>query len=449
MVKNTAKGVNYLMDAEVTRVFTGSIADEAGIVPGDVILSINGVKPRDIIEYKFSCAEEFLEVEIEKQDGEVWMIEIEKDYDEDLGIEFVTDTFDKTLTCRNKCLFCFVDQMAPGMRKSLYVKDDDFRLSFLHGNFITLTNLSATEMKRITKYHLSPMYISVHATDPEVRTKLLNNPKAGEIMTQLKELKRHNIDFHAQIVLCPGYNDGDVLKKSINDLGELLPNLLSLAVVPVGVTKFHTGTMRPVTVNEAKEVIKIIKNAAEDFHKKTGKYIISAADEFYLIADEPIPAAKFYDNFPQYENGVGLTRSFIEDFKKASRKIINFPGRKNDKKYVISGVSGTKALTALMQDFYKRSGITVDIVTVKNEFFGETVTVTGLVTGSDIIKKLSAWRKKFRSRKPQLLLPDCMLKKGEETFLDGITVQDVEDATQTQIKIIETDGAALVKALME
>lgn len=438
-----------LMVAEIINVEKGSIADEAGIEVGDIILSINGEKLRDIIDYKYSCSEEFLEVEVEKKDGEVWVIEIEKDFDEDLGIEFKTDTFDKVNTCRNKCLFCFVDQMPIGLRKSLYIKDDDFRLSFLHGNFVTLTNLSKVDMKRIAEYHLSPIYVSVHATDPDVRIKMLKNPKAGEILAQLKTFKKNNIDFHAQVVLCPGINDGAILKQTIADLIELLPSLLSLAIVPVGITKYHTGTMRPVSKKEAKETLKIIREASEGLFKKIGHYMISAADEFYLLAEEPVPAVKYYDNYPQYENGVGIIRSFYEDFKKASRKIINFPGRKSETKYVISAVSGSKALLPLIEDFYLRTGINVEIITVKNEFFGELVTVTGLLTGGDVAKTLAAWRKKFGSKKPQVLLPDILLKKGEEVFLDGKTVTEVVQESKTDIKIVTTDGASLVKALME
>lgn len=437
------------MEAEVVRVNEGSIAEEAGIETGDIIVSINGEKPKDIIEYKFACADDFLELEIEKKDGEIWVVEIEKDYDEDLGLEFSTDTFDKTIVCRNNCMFCFVDQMPPNLRSTLYVKDDDYRLSFLHGNFITMTNLGKIELKRITKYHLSPLYISVHTTVPEVRARLLNNPKAGEILTQLRFLKKHNIDFHAQIVICPGINDGDVLQQTLTDLAEFLPNMLSLAVVPVGLTKFHTGVMRLVNKGEAHAVLALVENFADECYKKTGHYIIAAADELYLIAGESFPASKYYENYPQFENGVGMSRSFIEDFKKASRRLINFPGRKNIRKYVLSGVSGSKVLEPILEEFYQRSGILTDIITVPNNFFGETVTVTGLVTGIDIINTLIPWRKRHGKEAPEMFLPDCMLKKGEELFLDGLTVAEVAQQTNTELRVLETNGNELVKALME
>ena len=294
----------------------GSIADELGLEPGDELLTINGEKPQDLIDYRFMCADDQLEIEVQKKNDEVWSCEIEKEYDEDLGLGFTSDTFGGIRNCANKCLFCFVDQMPANLRDSLYVKDDDYRMSFLHGNFVTLTNLSEKDLTRIITMRLSPLYISVHTTNPELRVKMLGNKQAGKIMEQLTALAENGIEMHTQIVLCPEVNDGNELERSISDLTGLWPQVKSVAVVPVGLTRYRNDLfmLRKFTAAEAGRLINMVDEFQKKFTRKYGTPLVYLADEFYVMAQKDFPSDDSYGEYPQLENGVGLVRLFYDSF---------------------------------------------------------------------------------------------------------------------------------------
>ncbi|AEG61149.1 DUF512 domain-containing protein [Desulforamulus ruminis] len=410
-----------------------SIAEELGIQPGDKLLTINDQPVRDVLDYRFlSFAEEIL-VKIITRQGEVWEFEIEKDAEEGLGLDFGENSFGPTRRCHNRCLFCFVDQMAPAMRKTLYVKDDDYRLSFWQGNFVSLTNVRDPELQRIIQQKLSPLYISVHTTNPELRCRMLNNRHAGKIMEQLQQLAQAGITMHTQMVLCPGINDGQELERSIRDLSGLWPQVHSLAAVPVGVTKYRDGLfhLRPFSPKEAGDVVAIIENYQRRFMERWDYPFVYASDEFYLLAGKPIPLAERYADFPQTENGVGLSRLFLDEWDALEPEL---PSRMEPSRSItmVTGVSGSLIMKPVVERLNRIQGLQISLEVIANSFFGQTVTVTGLLTGQDIIKAL-----KGKELGDLLILPSVMLRQGEEVFLDDFTVTQVSQELQMPIEVVE------------
>lgn len=415
----------------IAGVAAGSIAAELGLRPGDALIAVNDKPVNDIIDLSFALADEYVELLVARQDGEQELFAIEKDYDEDLGLEFESAVFDRVRPCANKCLFCFVDQMPAGLRESLYVKDDDYRLSFLYGNFITLTNLTKADLGRIRRLHLSPLYVSVHATDGEVRTRLLGSKRAAAIMDQLKELAAMETELHTQVVLCPGFNDGEVLRRTISDLYALRPQVRSLAIVPVGLTRHRPAAGEPLrtfTITEARAIIAQVSEWQRRSRRETGESFVYLADEFYLGAGEAIPPYEEYDGFPQLENGVGLVRSFLADWQEAKPAAAGYSAPFHLD--VICGRSAATVLEPLL------AGLTVPnlkprLVPVTNEFFGSSVTVTGLLTGGDISAALAA----LPGPRDGIILPGVALRKGENIFLDGLTPEIIADRLATPVRV--------------
>ena len=417
----------------ITDVEDQSIAEELGVKPGDRLLSINEQPVRDILDYRFLCAAEELLVKVTTQAGEVWELEIEKEYEEDLGLDFGEHSFGATRRCHNRCLFCFVDQMAPKMRETLYIKDDDYRLSFWQGNFVTLTNVKEAELQRIIDQRMGPLFISVHTTNPELRARMLNNRFAGNIMDQLSKLAKAGIEMHTQVVLCPDINDGAELKRTIEDLAGLWPEIQSMAVVPVGVTKYRQGlyNLRTFTQSEASQVIDLVEGYQQEFLEQWGDSFVYASDEFYVMAGKPIPPTENYGNFPQTENGVGLARLFLDEWDSIKDDL---PQRisSNHRVTLVTGTSGAAILQQVVDGLNQIKDLQVDLEVVKNQFFGESVTVTGLLTGGDIIKAL-----KNKNLGDAVILPSVMLRDGEEVFLDDVTVSDVADKIQTPVEVVD------------
>ncbi|HHU93020.1 MAG TPA: DUF512 domain-containing protein [Halanaerobiaceae bacterium] len=396
----------------------GSIAEELEIFPGDYLLKIDGKEIRDYIDYQYGIAADFFVLTVEKADGEIWEIEIEKDADESIGLVFDDIIFDQLKLCKNNCLFCFVRQQPGGLRKSLLLKDDDYRFSFLQGSFITLTNLKEEDFKRIVDYNLSPLYISVHTTNPALRVEMMKNPQAGRIMEQLKYLAERGISYHTQLVLCPGYNDGTELDRSIKDLISLYPNVLSIGVVPVGLTehRFNLPFLEKYTNSRAKESLAQVKEWQKKIKDLYGKNILYAADEFYFLANDSIPPVEEYHDFCQLENGIGLTRLLWEEFASLSLPE-SIPVKTVG---LITGILGNKALAPIVNRLQEIPGLDIYTIPVENEFFGSSVTVTGLLTGQDIINKI-----KQLSNKPEyIIIPDIVLNPVG-LFLDNLTVSDL------------------------
>jgi putative radical SAM enzyme (TIGR03279 family) len=419
-----------LTKGTISAVTDGSIAAELGLTPGDALLAVNGKPVSDIIDLSFALADEYVELLVARQSGEEELFAVEKDYDQDLGLEFDSAVFDRVRPCANKCVFCFVDQMPPGMRESLYIKDDDYRLSFLYGNFITLTNLAPRDLARIRRLHLSPLYVSVHATDGEIRAALLGNPRAKDILGRLKGLTADGIELHTQVVLCPGLNDGPVLERTIADLYALAPGVLSLAIVPVGLTR-HRGKCPPLrgfTPEEAKDVIAAVAAWQRRCRAETGASFVYLADEFYLACGQPIPEYDHYDGFPQLENGVGIVRSFLAEWAETAVPGEGYATPRHID--VVCGVSAAAVLGPLVAGL-SLPNLTVSLVPVVNAFFGPAVTVTGLLTGADIIAALRA------ADRPQggVIIPGVALRKGENIFLDGLTPEDVSRALGRPVRV--------------
>lgn len=398
------------MPASVSGVLKGSIAEELEISEGDILLSIDGVKPLDMIDYSYLCKGEEITVEIQKKNGEIEEIELEKDYDEDLGIVFESAVFDRVKPCLNKCIFCFVDQQPDGLRDTLYVKDDDYRLSYLQGTYITTTNLTDADKERIARLHLGPFYISVHTTNPELRVKMLRNPNAAKIMENLKWFKKQEIPFHAQIVLCPGYNDGDELERTLKDLKSLGDAVLSVAVVPVGVTKYRDGELKTVDEKVAKETIDI-----------TSKYKnVYCSDEFFLKAGMNIPASEYYGSFSQLDDGVGSLRSLMDDFDSMELpKILSKP------LYLCfaCSVAAESAFVYIAEKLNKIENLTVEVSPVKSTYWGEGVTVAGLITSEDLISTVKS------SKADYIVVPSIMLRPYTNLFLDGNSMDYVQEKT--------------------
>lgn len=432
----------------ISGVVEGSIGEELGIEAGDKLLSINDCQVEDIIDYRFWSADEELELKVEKFDGRVEIIDLEKDSDEDLGIIFSANVFDGIRHCQNHCLFCFVDQLPPHPRKTLLLKDDDYRMSFLEGNYITGTNLSPKEIERIERLRISPLYISVHATNPELRSRLLGHPQAGQIMPLLRRLSEAKIDIHTQIVLCPGLNDGKELERTIEDLVSLYPQVCSCAIVPVGLTKYQKNKeLRLLSPKEAGALIDYIGKKQEYFRKTLGTSFVFFADEIYLNAGLSFPDAEHYEDFCQLENGVGMAALFLQDWRGL---VCDLPPKVAPREFaIITGKSGEQVLKHIMSDLERVEGLQVKLIGVANVFFGESVTVTGLVTGVCLLEALGEKGKEveeFAAYK-HLLLPSCMLKFGEELFLDSMSVSQLEKILGRKITIVEPDAQGLFDAL--
>ncbi|BCV21484.1 DUF512 domain-containing protein [Moorella sp. Hama-1] len=435
--------------AVITAVRPDSIAAELGIAPGDEVVAINGEPVPDLIAYRYLCADENLQVEIKKAAGETWLLDIEKDYSEDLGLEFANPTFDGLRHCANKCLFCFVDQMPAGLRRGLYLKDDDYRYSFLHGNFITLTNLQPADWDYIRRWHLSPLYVSVHTTNPELRQQILGNHRAGAIMDQLQRLAAAGIQVHTQIVLCPGLNDGPELTRTIRDLSGLFPAVQSIAVVPVGLTSGREKLfpLRRVGPVAAREIVTRIAAWQADFRQRYGRGLVYGADELYLLAGLPLPPAGYYDDFPQTENGIGITRLFLDEFAGALKE--NRPAPAQPRRVAVAtGTLAAPLLSGLVQRLTQENpGLAARVVAIPNRFFGPEVTVAGLLTGRDLRTGLEEAVSWAREKKGEIILPDVMLKSDTPVFLDDLTPEDLARQLGITVRVAPTTGEGLVHSL--
>ncbi|HEY9813167.1 MAG TPA: TIGR03279 family radical SAM protein [Candidatus Sericytochromatia bacterium] len=425
--------------ALITKVIPNTIAAEVGFEVGDRIVSINGQHPRDLIDYQFFCADEVLELEVIDTTGKTHEIEIEKDYDEDLGLEFETALFDGLIQCNNRCPFCFIDQQPPGKRQSLYYKDDDYRLSFLYGSYLTLTNLTKKEWDRIEQMRLSPLYVSVHATEPEIRSRLLKNTRAGQILDQLRWFQKRRLQIHAQVVVCPGINDGDHLERTLLDLASFykseVPAVASVAVVPVGLTRFRpqADELTPVTPEKAAEVINQVTSLQNKFRKSFGTTFAWIADEWFLIAGQELPPTSHYEDYPQLGNGVGSIRRFLKEFQETAKAKLPSQVSPPRRFTWVVGNAVEKAFQPLVQQLNQVDGLEVNLAALNSDYWGRDITVTGLLTGQDILHKLQG-----KDLGDAILLPSVMLKHDEAKFLDDMTV--LELANQLETKILPVSG---------
>ena len=412
--------------AKISGVIPDSIAAEVGFEIGDALLSINGNRPRDLIDYQFLCADEFLTLEVLDRQGKTHRIEIEKDYHEDLGLEFETALFDGLIQCNNKCPFCFIDQQPEGKRETLYYKDDDYRLSFLYGSYLTLTNLTSKEWQRIEKMHISPLFVSVHATEPDLRIRLLKNHRAGQILDHLKWLQARQLQIHAQVVVCPNINDGIHLERTLLDLVSFhqgdVPCVESIAVVPVGLTRFRPqeDELIPVSQEKAREVIEQVQTLQKQFCQELGSNVVWLADEWFLIARVDLPPQSHYEDYPQIGNGVGSIRQFIRDFQKTAKKLLPAQITPSRRLIWVVGNAVEQAFQPLVKQLNNRRGLTVELVALNSDYWGQEITVTGLLTGQDILKGLQG-----KNLGDGVLLPSLMLKHGESVFLDDLTLETV------------------------
>ncbi len=432
------------MEHIVSAVTPGSIAEELEIEPGDVLVSVNGQEPEDVFDYRYLMNEEEVLVVIRKPDGEEWELEIEKEYEDDLGMEFENGLMDDYRSCRNKCMFCFIDQLPKGMRDTLYFKDDDSRLSFLQGNYLTLTNMSEHDLEKIIYYKLSPINISFQATNPELRCKMLHNRFAGDIMDKVRRLKEAGIVMNGQIVLCRGVNDGAELDRSIRDLVSLMPELQSVSVVPVGLTRYRDGLypLEPFTKEDACNVLDLIHGWQEKLVKKYGTHFIHAGDEWYILAERPMPDEMTYDGYLQLENGVGMVRLLEEE---VHARLEELPGDERKRKVTIAtgelAAPYLRGHVASIREKYPN--VDVQVITVKNEFFGGKITVAGLLTGQDLVNQL-----KGKDLGEELLLTTNMLKSDEPVFLDDMTVEQLQTALQIKVSIVESSGNDFVNCIL-
>ncbi|MGI6226810.1 MAG: DUF512 domain-containing protein [Peptococcales bacterium] len=429
--------------AIIAEVRPNSLASELGLEPGDKIVEVNNIVPEDLIHFQYLWADEEIKLLVETKTKEEILYEIEKDYDEGLGVVFEQAVFDKIRPCHNKCLFCFIEQMAPEMRPSLYEKDDDYRLSFLQGNFITLTNIKEADLKRIKDYHLSPLYVSVHTTNKVLRKELMGNPKADRIMEQLQDLINSGINIHTQIVLCPGINDGEYLEKTINDLSSLWPGVQSIAIVPVGVTKFRKDLAK-FPVFDKKYAEKLVEQITEKqimFREKTGISLVYLGDEIYVQAQKDFPDYEFYDSFPQTENGIGVSRLFLDEFKMIKDKL---PKTCSEDHFIIAtSVLGSNILKPVLDELNLIKGLNVELKVIENVFFGSRVTVTGLLTGTDLIQGLQG-----TPLGTKVIISDIMLKKGENIFLDGLNPEEVGQKLGIELIVVENNAEALLDQII-
>ena len=426
----------------IKNVLPGSIAEELEISAGDKLLAINDQEIEDVFDYHFLANEEYLTVLIEKPDGEQWELEIEKEYEEDLGIEFEQGLMDEYRSCRNKCIFCFIDQMPKDMRETLYFKDDDSRLSFLQGNYVTLTNMSDHDIDRIIRYHLEPINVSFQTTNPELRCKMLHNRFAGEALKKVDRLYEGGITMNGQIVLCKGINDGEELERSIRDLMKYAPQLQSISVVPVGLSKYRDGLypLLPFTKEDAKEVLHIIHKWQKKAYEEFGIHFIHGGDEWYILAEEELPKEERYDGYLQLENGV--LRLLMNEFEEGYESL---NGDERDREVSIAtgflAYPYIQRMADRIMEKYPKSKL--HVYGIRNDFFGELITVSGLITGQDLIGQL-----KGKALGEKLLLPCNMLRIEEQDFLDDVTLQDVKDALQVPVDIVKSSGQDFIDAVL-
>ena len=422
----------------------GSIAEEMELKPGDRVVAINEKEIEDVFDYEYLIKDEYIELVVITEEGEEWELDIEKDYDQDLGITFENGLMSDYRSCSNKCIFCFIDQMPPGMRETLYFKDDDSRLSFLQGNYITLTNMKEKDIQRIIDYKLSPINISVHTTNPKLRCEMLHNRFAGEALKKIQTLYEAGVEMNGQIVLCKDVNDKEELERSIRDLSQYIPYMESVSVVPVGLSKFRDGLypLEPFTKEDAEQTLDIIERWQEKIYKEHGIHFIHASDEFYILAERPLPEEERYDGYIQLENGVGMLRLLLEEAKEALKTI------EGDNRAITFSLATGKLAFPYIKGIYEKlhekfPNIEGYIYPITNEFFGEMITVSGLITGQDLGKQL-----KDQNLGDYLLLPANMLRSGEDVFLDDVTKQQLENALQVPIHIVKSSGQHLIDAML-
>lgn len=436
----------------IKKILPGSIAEEFELAPGDRLISINGHEIEDIFDYQFYAEDTYIEILIEKPDGEQWILEIDKEEDEDLGIEFDNGLMDEYRSCHNKCIFCFIDQMPKGMRDTLYFKDDDSRLSFLQGNYVTLTNMSDHDLDRIIQYHLSPINISFQTMNPELRCKMLNNRFAGEALKKVDRLNEAGIEMNGQIVLCKGVNDGEELAFSIREMMRYIPNLQSVSVVPVGLSKYRDGLfpLEPFTREDAREVLSTIHHYQNESYQKYGNHFIHASDEWYILAGEELPQEENYDGYLQLENGVGMMRLLLNEFEEAVKELqekisvgtLDFSSREISMATARLAYPFIRDMAARMMEMVP--GLMIHVYEIRNDFFGEMITVSGLLTGQDLIAQLTG-----KELGEALYLPQNVLRSGEEVFLDDVTVTEMEKALQVKVDIIKSSGRDFVNAVLD
>lgn len=425
--------------ALITKVLPDSIAAEVGFEAGDAIVAINSMYPRDLIDYQFLCADEILEIEVLDAAGKTHLLEIEKECDHDLGLEFETALFDGLMQCNNNCPFCFIDQQPPGRRQSLYLKDDDYRLSFLYGSYLTLTNLTQKEWDRIEQMRLSPLYVSVHATEAEIRQRLLKNHRAGQILEQLQWFQKRRLQIHAQVVVCPGINDGIHLQRTLLDLAQFhqgeVPAVASVAVVPVGLTRFRPAEdyLNAVSCQKAAEVIAQVQILQEQFRQQLGSNFTWLADEWFLIARQELPAESDYEDYPQIGNGVGSIRQFIKQFQEVATRLLPSHLETPRSFTWVVGNAVEKVFVPLVEQLNAVPGLEVRLAALRSDYWGQEITVTGLLTGEDLLQGLQG-----KDLGEAILLPSLMLKQGDTLFLDDMTVDEV--GRQLGIQILPVNG---------
>ena len=431
------------MSAPITGVIPGSIAEEMAIETGDILLLINGQEIQDIIDYQFYSQDDFIVVELKKTNGELWALEIDKDWDEELGLLFDDVIFDKMRVCRNRCLFCFVDQLPLGMRKTLYIKDDDYRYSFLYGNFITLTNLKEKDWRKIIDMHLSPLYVSVHCTDPQLRVKILGSKRAASIHEDLKRLLDAGIEIHTQIVLCPGINDGEILKQSIEELSSYYPTVQSVGIVPVGLTghRLKLPQLQVVSPEQSRNLIELVNSYQAEYRKCFHSGFVYLADEFFIKAGVDFPEAEYYDDYCQIENGIGLARIFLDEFAGLEKSL---PGQvKKREVFIITGVSAMMVLDPVVKRLNRIKGLTIHLLPVENHYFGGNVSVTGLLTGKDILQVME---NKYQGQR--IIIPEIVFKQGDNVLLDNISLEELRQRSGAYISTVDGSARSLVETVL-
>ena len=428
----------------ISKVLPGSIGEELELEPGDVLVSINGQQVEDVFDYRYLMNDEVVELLIRKKNGEEWELEVEKDYEDDLGVEFENSLMDDYRSCSNHCIFCFIDQMPPNMRETLYFKDDDSRLSFLQGNYVTLTNMSEYDLDRIIKFHLSPINVSFQTMNPELRCKMLHNRFAGDALKKVDKLYQGGVIMNGQIVLCKGVNDRDELEYSLEKLSEYAPVLQSVSVVPVGLSKYRDGLypLEPFDREDAEYLIEQVERWQKIMMERHGIHFIHASDEWYILAGKKLPEETRYDGYLQLENGVGMMRLLETEVKK------RLAGLEGDDREFTASVATGKLAAPFIQQYMKLiqekfPNIKVNVYTIRNDFFGERITVSGLITGADLREQL-----KDRELGEKILIPCNMLRSGEDVFLDDLTVDDIREALGTELVVVDEPGADLVDCVI-